>query len=113
MTFVNGIAPGTAKYQRVGNKVAPAYVDMQLTVLNNSTTTPLFFKYALVWDKQPTGTLPNYSDIYQNVNAAGTSSTSFFVCFNNVLIGFFFWNNIVVLILNFLILNFKFLDFLF
>jgi len=78
VTFVNGIAPGTAKYQRVGNKVAPAYVDMQLTALNNSTTTPLFFKYALVWDKQPTGTLPNYSDIYQDVNAAGTSSTSFF-----------------------------------
>lgn len=75
-TLINGVAPGTAKYQRIGNKIQPAFLDLQMFIVNNSTTNNINFKYALIYDRQPTGTMPTYSDIYQNVNAAGTTSST-------------------------------------
>lgn len=78
-TFLNGVAPGTAKYQRIGNKITPQYIDFQarLTNLNTSTNEHFQLKVSLIWDRQPTGILPIYSDIYQDVTALGATSSDY------------------------------------
>ena len=74
--LLNGVAPGTARYQRVGNKITPQLVDFQAAILNNGTTNMPLCRIALIWDKQPTGVLPTIDDIYQNVTALGATHIS-------------------------------------
>ena len=74
--LLNGIAPGTARYQRVGNKITPQLVDFQAVFVNGGTTNNPYCRIALIWDKQPTGVLPALDDIYQNVSALGATSTT-------------------------------------
>lgn len=76
IALLNGIAPGTARYQRVGNKITPQLVDFQAAILNNGATYMPLCRIALIWDKQPTGVLPAIDDIYQNVTALGSTYTS-------------------------------------
>jgi len=80
VTFINGVAPGTAKYQRIGNKVTPQYIDVQLHFnnLNVAANEHFMLKAALIWDRQPTGVLPTFTDIYQDVSATGGTTSSYF-----------------------------------
>ena len=45
--LLNGIAPGTARYQRVGNKITPQLVDFQAVFVNGGTTNNPFCRIAL------------------------------------------------------------------
>ena len=76
-TLLNGVAPGTARYQRVGNKITPQLIDIQGYIQNTSTTAGFVTsaRVAVIWDRQPTGTLPTIDDIYQNVSSSGATST--------------------------------------
>lgn len=76
IALLNGIAPGTSRYQRVGNKITPHLVDFQAVILNNGAANTPLCRIALIWDKQPTGVLPTIDDIYQNVTALGATSTA-------------------------------------
>ena len=74
--LLNGVAPGTSRYQRIGNKITPQLVDFQAVMINSGATNNPFCRIALIWDKQPTGVLPTVDDIYQNVGALGATSTA-------------------------------------
>ena len=74
--LLNGVAPGTSRYQRIGNKITPQLVDFQAVMINSGSTNNPFCRIALIWDKQPTGVLPTVDDIYQNVGALGATSTT-------------------------------------
>lgn len=76
--LLNGVAPGTSKYQRIGNKIRPVSIDCSIMVNNLAGTALKPIKVVIIWDKQPTGTIPNYTDIYQNVDSSGTTSSTFF-----------------------------------
>jgi len=77
---INGVAQGAANYQRIGNKINPKLSDLSLVMRNASTTDETWVRWALIWDSQPpvSGTAPTYDEIYQGVNAAGTTSSVFF-----------------------------------
>lgn len=74
--LLNGVAPGTSRYQRIGNKISPQLVDFQAVMINSGTTADRYCRIALIWDKQPTGVLPTEDEIYQNVSALGATSTA-------------------------------------
>ena len=74
--LLNGVAPGTSRYQRIGNRITPQLVDFQAVMINTGTTNNPFCRIALIWDKQPTGVLPTEDEIYQNVGALGATSTA-------------------------------------
>lgn len=77
VTLLNGVASGANFYNRIGNKVNPQSADLDVTIVNNSTTATAWqgVRVALIWDKQPTGAVPVYSDIFQNIDNAGTASS--------------------------------------
>ena len=80
VTTLNGVALGNYFYNRIGNKVTPVSIDSDILVSNNSTNAAgwAIVRVALIWDKQPTGAVPAYADIFQDVNSAGTAvSTGF------------------------------------
>lgn len=76
VTLLNGIASGVESYNRVGARIDPYSVYLNFQATNDSTTAGAWqwLRVALIWDRQPTGTLPTYSEIFKNVNAAGTTS---------------------------------------
>lgn len=76
VTLLNGISSGVESYNRIGTKIDPYSVYLNFQAVNNATTAGAWqwLRVALIWDRQPTGTLPTYSEIFQNVNAAGTTS---------------------------------------
>ena len=76
--LVNGVAPGTGNYQRIGNKITPVSIDLSVVALSTSTSLALPCRFALIYDKQPGATVPVFSDIYQSVNSSGSTSTNQF-----------------------------------
>lgn len=76
--LMNGIVSGANFFNRIGNKVSPESSDLDIVVSNNSTTATAWAMYriALIWDKQPTGAVPNYSDMFQNIDSAGNATTT-------------------------------------
>ena len=80
VTLINGLAGGTNFYNRIGNKVTPVSIDADIVMINNSTTATSYqlMRAAIIWDKQPTGAVPAYTDIFRNVTADGTATTGAF-----------------------------------
>lgn len=78
VTLLNGVATGVESYNRIGTKIDPYSVYLNFQVTNDSTAAGAWnwLRVSLIWDRQPTGTLPTYSEIFQNVNAAGTTSVA-------------------------------------
>lgn len=78
--LLNGIVSGANFYNRIGNKVTPQSSDLDIILVNNSTTATslAIVRVALIWDKQPTGALPTYSDIFQNIDSVGNATSTGF-----------------------------------
>lgn len=79
---VNAITPGTASYQRVGRKVHLKSLRIRGVAINDfGQATSLQYgnilRMVVVWDKQPSGTLPTFDTIFGRTVAAGTESSSF------------------------------------
>ena len=81
---VNLIAPGTGSFNRVGRKVNLSSARIKGSVQLSSTadgTTGNFtgnnLRMVVVWDKQPSGTIPSFSDIFGLTDQAGTEATSY------------------------------------
>jgi len=80
-TLLNAIAPGTGSYNRVGRKVhlksirlkGDMYVLIDQTA-EGATLTDALVRMVVVWDKQPSGTLPTYDAIFGQTDQAGSEA---------------------------------------
>jgi len=68
VTLLNTIAQGAAVTQRVGKKVALKGLQCRGLSAANSTAVTNDIAYMIVWDKRPTGALPNITDILNSVS---------------------------------------------
>jgi len=83
--ILNGIAEGTGPTQRIGRKLFCK--NIQLTGMwcrNPQANASVLFPehmvyYAIVYDRQPTGTKPLISDIYRSIDTGGSAQTIGFV----------------------------------
>lgn len=70
---VNLIELGTDFYQREDNIVHGIGVKCSFVVINNSNTTTLFYRYALVYDRFPGSSIPTALDIFNVTDKSGTT----------------------------------------
>jgi len=66
IVLASTIAQGTAVTQRVGKRIILKNVQVKGTFQNNAAATYTFCELALVYDKRPTGSLPNINDIFDS-----------------------------------------------
>lgn len=81
---VNLVAPGNGSYNRVGRKISMKSVRLKgliaLSYYNADTTgeiTGTVIRMVLVYDKQPSGVLPNFDTVFGRTNQSGTESTQY------------------------------------
>lgn len=82
---LNLIAPGTGSFNRIGRKANLKSLLVEMTIEHvysaQATTNNLtgnVVRVAIVWDKQPNGTLPVYSEIFSVTDQAGTEGSNYF-----------------------------------
>lgn len=82
LILLNGIAQGTTDYTRVGSQIYNKQLELRLKVMCTKSPvagdTGTTARIAVVWDKQPTGALPTYADIFTCETAAGTAVSDIF-----------------------------------
>lgn len=61
---LNRIAQGTGPNQRIGKKTTIHSLYMKFSLTHNDAHTPQLVRFALVWDKQPNGSLSTGADIF-------------------------------------------------
>jgi len=89
-TLLNSIQEGTGPTQRIGRKIFCKNIQMTGMWCRNplASASQLYPEhmvyYAIVYDRQPTGTKPLLSDIYRSVDTGGNAQTIGFV-FKNLL----------------------------
>jgi len=74
---VNGVAVGAAPYQRVGSSIELVQLQWDCYLYPTEGIANTFndvFKLALVYDRQPNGTLPSFDDIFTAQYAGGGTS---------------------------------------
>lgn len=76
--LLNGIQEGPGFYNRIGRRVEmrSLHINGYLTPSGTAATVNDFVQWAIVYDRQPSGALPNYNDIFKEYTQAGTASTS-------------------------------------
>jgi len=79
--YVNGTSAGSNDFQRVGRSAKLHSIHFKGGIYpsgNSGTTAGEWLRILLVYDRQPNGAVPSYSDIMQTVDATGNfSSTAF------------------------------------
>lgn len=78
-TLINGLIPGVERYQRIGRRVSAKSIQVRCYVYTSALSPAVvddLFRFAVVWDEQPTGTLPASSALWQGVSNAGVTSTN-------------------------------------
>lgn len=80
--LLNCPGSGSLSYQRIGRKIFPKYVYMKGLVshafkiaTNNYASNTL--RMVLIWDKQPSGALPAWQDVFRSTAFDGTSNSYF------------------------------------
>lgn len=64
--LLNGIANGFSFFNRVGSQVSNTRCEYRYALDNTLNDVAAITKIAFVWDSQPDGTLPAYTDIFQD-----------------------------------------------
>ena len=79
ITLLNGVAPGTGSYNRVGRhaqlksiRISGYWVWSKAADINIE---PGWLRQVIVWDSQPSGTLPKKSDIFGMTSQDGTEAS--------------------------------------
>jgi len=72
-SLCNNIAQGTGQANRIGDRIQVKSVDIEFNLTAFSATAPTFLDVALVWDKQPDGTIAGVTDIF----VTGTTNLTF------------------------------------
>lgn len=79
---LNLVEPGNGSYNRVGRKIFNKSVrltglaELEIDVNASSNTYEDNLRMVVVWDKQPSGSLPVFSDIFGNTAQDGTETSS-------------------------------------
>lgn len=83
VVHVTDIALGTEVNQRIGRKITLTKLETRVWVYNNNTTTSNFdvIRCSLVFDAQPTGSLPTITDIYATNRVSSLQNASTFTRF--------------------------------
>lgn len=73
---LNLVQEGTGFYNRIGRKIEMLSLHMRGSILQtgNAAAADDFVKWAIVYDRQPTGALPNYNNIFLDYNPSGATS---------------------------------------
>jgi len=74
VTLLNTIAQGAAVTQRVGKKVALKGLQCRGAAVPNSAAILNDYAYMIVYDKRPTGALPNITDILNTATPASMNN---------------------------------------
>jgi len=69
ITLLATIAQGASQQQRIGKKAMYKSIQTRGNITQNSTATTNDVAVCIIYDKEPTGTLPNITDIFNTVNA--------------------------------------------
>lgn len=72
IVLLNGTTEGTDAVNRIGRRINMRSVRVRMSFQKGqqptAATTPDEIRYALVYDRQPNGAAPTYSDIFQNID---------------------------------------------
>jgi len=75
--LVNGVSQGSSEYQRIGRRIQMKSFELNGCVLPQGVAGYAdYFRIALVYDRQSNAAAPAYSDIWQEINNAGTTNSS-------------------------------------
>lgn len=84
MVVLNLIQPGAGSYNRIGRKVTLSSVRVWGTIFHTTSQAATTGNYngnilrlTLVWDHQPSGTLPVFNEIFGHTDQSGTEATDF------------------------------------
>jgi len=74
--LLNGCAPGSQNYNRVGRKINLKSLQIRGFFYNTATASGArLVRMIIVYDKQPNGAAPTYANIVSSQNIAGTTSS--------------------------------------
>ena len=74
ITLLNTVAQGAAVTQRVGKKIAMKGLQCRGNIIAKTTTTLADTAILIVYDKRPTGALPNITDILNTISTASMNN---------------------------------------
>lgn len=75
--LLNGVQNGDEGYERVGRVLEAASVDVKFGLVPRPATNGVdFVRVALVWDRDPSGVLATYAEIFSNTDNAGTETSN-------------------------------------
>jgi len=75
--LLNGVQNGDEGYERVGRLLEAKSIHFKFGFVPRSTTNSVdFVRVALVWDRDPSGVTPLYSEIFRSVDSAGTATSN-------------------------------------
>jgi len=84
--LLNAIQEGSSFYNRIGRKInlksLMVTIDVEKTFANTTSVPPQFARMVVLYDAQPNGVAPVYSDVMQDVTQSGTSSISVYSSLN-------------------------------
>jgi len=80
--LLNAVEPGNGSYNRIGRKIFAKTARLsglvQFTYSGNTTTLDIIgncMRMVVVWDKQPSGVLPKYDEIFGSTSQDGTETS--------------------------------------
>lgn len=77
--LINGLIPGTDRFNRIGRRINVKKISIR-AFLHTSAIAPAviddLFRFAVIWDEQPTGSLPTLADLWQDVSVSGAITNS-------------------------------------
>lgn len=77
--LVNGSVQGTDRFNRVGRRINIKSINVRMYVYTSQGSPAVIddlLRFALVWDEQPTGSLPVISDYWQDTSTSGILTTN-------------------------------------
>lgn len=76
IALLNGVQTGTGFFNRIGSRIEMKSLHIRGVLRNGATAVQSFCRMAIVYDRQPTGALPIWSDIFQARDQTGTATNS-------------------------------------
>lgn len=77
IALLNGVQTGAAFYNRVGSRIEMKNLHLRGSIVNIATSdAQQTGRIIIVYDRQPQGALPTFSDIFQSRDQQGTASTT-------------------------------------
>jgi len=75
----NACIQGTDRHNRIGRRINIKSINIRAYVYTSAASPAVIddlFRFALVWDEQPTAAFPVMSDFWQDVNLSGVATTT-------------------------------------